>query len=195
MSAGGERVRVRVAGVAVDGSGQHVILLKPLADEEDDGLILPIWIGEQEATSILVAIQGARAPRPLAHDLMRDMLESLDASIDAVEIVRIEDGTFFAEVVLSAPSGVRRLDARPSDAVALASRTDASIWVASAVLEEAGIPDTVTGDDDEDEGAPQEAPAAAAAPAASVSGPDAEARVDEFKRFLDDVDPDDFRDD
>lgn len=191
MSAGRERVRVRVAGVAVDGSGQHVILLKPLADEGDEGLILPIWIGEQEATSILVAIQGARAPRPLAHDLMRDMLDSLGATVDEMEIVRIEDGTFFAEVVLSAPSGVRRLDARPSDAVALASRTEAPIWVATAVLEEAGIPDTVTGDDDDEDHAgdvPTSSPAA-------VSGPDAEARVDEFKRFLDDVDPDDFRDD
>lgn len=187
-------MRVRVAGVAVDGSGQHVILLKPLADEEDEGLILPIWIGEQEATSILVAVQGARAPRPLAHDLMRDMLDSLGATVDEVEIVRIEDGTFFAEVVLSASSGVRRLDARPSDALALASRTEAPIWVSTAVLEEAGIPDTVT-DDDDDDGDDGEEAAGMPTATPAVTAPDAEARVDEFKRFLDDVDPDDFRDD
>ena len=191
MSAGVGRVRVQVAGVAVDGSGQHVILLKPLEDDVEGGRILPIWIGEQEATSILVAIQGARTPRPLAHDLMRDMLETLGADVDAVEVSRIDDGTFYAEIVLTTPSGVRRLDARPSDAVALASRTSAAIWVAEAVLDEAAIPDTVTGDEEADDEQSDAGPGIGPA----VEGPEAEARVDEFKRFLDGVDPEDFRED
>ena len=110
-------------------------------------------------------------PRPLAHDLMRSLLESLDASVAGVAVTRIEDGTFYAEVTLSSPLGDRVVDARPSDAVALASRVGASIWVAEAVLDDAGVPDTVT----------------------EVEGEvDSEERLDEFKRFLEDVDPEDF---
>lgn len=163
-------VQVRVAGVAVDGAGDHVILLKPLDDLPGEGRVLPIWIGSQEATSILIAVEGAQAPRPLAHDLMQAMLTSLGATVARVEITRIEDGTFYAEITIAA-SGTVVLDARPSDAVALASRTGAPIFVADDVLAEAGIVD-ITADEDE---------------------PAAEENVEEFKRFLDSVDPDDFR--
>ncbi|WP_051369605.1 bifunctional nuclease family protein [Phycicoccus elongatus] len=69
-------VQVRAAGVALDQSGQHVILLKPIDELPGEGRILPIWIGAQEATSILIAVEGAATPRPLAHDLMRAMLET-----------------------------------------------------------------------------------------------------------------------
>jgi uncharacterized protein len=172
-------VEVRVAGVALDASGQHVILLKPISDPPGEGRILPIWIGAQEATSILVAVEGADTPRPLAHDLMRTMLETLDAAVERVEVTRIDDGTFYAEITLSTLSGLTRIDARPSDAVALACRVGADIHVAEAVLDEAGIPDTVTGDEEAGDDS-----------AETDAAPD----VDEFKRFLDDVDPDDFRD-
>lgn len=162
-------VQVRVAGVAVDAVGDHVILLKPVDALPGEGRVLPIWIGSQEATSILIAVEGAEAPRPLAHDLMRAMLTALDAKVARVEVTRVEDGTFFAEVTLAA-DGVVTLDARPSDAVALATRTGAPIFVADDVLDEAGIVD-ITADAVED----------------------AEENVEEFKRFLENVDPDDFR--
>ncbi|MEV8272147.1 bifunctional nuclease family protein [Microbacterium sp. NPDC077184] len=168
-------VQVRVAGVALDAAQQHVILLKPLEDLPGEGRILPIWIGAQEATSILVAVEGAPVPRPLAHDLMRDILDTLGATVDRVEVTRIDEGTYYADVVLDTPVGSRVVDARPSDAVALASRTGASIFVADEVLAEAGVIDTVTAEDED--GVPV----------------DAEESVDEFKRFLEDVDPDDFR--
>jgi bifunctional DNase/RNase len=161
-------VQVRVAGVALDGAGQHVILLTPQDDADGDGRVLPIWIGAQEATSILIAVEGAQAPRPLAHDLMRSLLEASGAAVERVDITRIEDGTFYAEVTLRAPSGVHIVDARPSDAVALASRTGAPVFVADDVLEEAGVPGTIVEGSEEQE-------------------------VEEFQRFLDDVDPDDFR--
>jgi len=164
-------VQVRVAGVALDAAGQHVILLKPFdqpAASPDRVRILPIWIGAQEATSILVAVEGVAVPRPLAHDLMRSIVDALGSQVDRVEVTRIVEGTFYAEVTLSSPHGLLRLDARPSDAVALASRTGAQIWVADDVLAEAGIVDILTEED-------------------------AEGGVEEFKRFLDDVDPDDFR--
>jgi bifunctional DNase/RNase len=160
-------VQVRVTGVALDGAGQHVILLKPIDAIPGEGRLLPIWIGAMEATSILIAIQGAEVPRPLAHDLMRSMLESLDARLERVEITRIEDGTFYADITLSSPGGTRTIDGRPSDAVALASRVGAPIWVADDVLDEAGVPDTL-GDADTEE------------------------NLDEFHRFIEDVRPEDF---
>ncbi|MEV4689244.1 bifunctional nuclease family protein [Microbacterium sp. LWH3-1.2] len=160
-------VQVRVAGVALDASGQHVLLLKPVDQIPGDGLVLPIWIGQLEATSILVAVENAEVPRPLAHDLMGLILTALDAAATKVEVTRIEDGTFYAEITLSTALGERVVDARPSDAVALASRVGAPIWVADAVLAEAGVPDVLT-------------------------ETDAAERLDEFKRFLDDVEPEDF---
>lgn len=165
-------IQVRVAGVALDPTGQHVILLKSIDELPGEGRILPIWIGQQEATAILVAVEGAAVPRPLAHDLMRSLLEAADAAVTAVAVTRIDEGTFYAEVTLSSSAGEKLVDARPSDAVALASRAGAPIWVAEAVMDDAAVPDTVT-----------EAEADVAA----------EERLDEFKRFLEDVDPDDFR--
>lgn len=162
-------VQVRVAGVAVDAAGDHVILLKPLDALPGEGRVLPIWIGAQEATSILIAIEGAQSPRPLAHDLMRAIVAATDAAVERVEVTRIESGTFFAEVTLSLAAGTVALDARPSDAVALAARSGAPIFVADDVMDEAGIAD-ITGEDE-----------------------DPEENVEEFRRFLDDVDPDDFR--
>ena len=160
-------VQVRVAGVALDASGQHVLLLKPVDQIPGDGFVLPIWIGQLEATSILVAVENAEVPRPLAHDLMGLILTALDAVAVKVEVTRIEDGTFYAEITLSTALGERIVDARPSDAVALACRVGAPIWVADAVLAEAGVPDVLT-------------------------ETDAAERLDEFKRFLDEVEPEDF---
>lgn len=174
-------VQARVAGVAMDESGQHVLLLAPIDQLPRGGRLLPIWIGPLEATSILVAIEGASTPRPLAHDLMRGLLDNAGATVERIEITRIDDGTYYAEITLVTELGIRAVDARPSDAVALASRVGASIWIADAVMEEAGVPDLldpgVGGDGDDEEGAEEEA----------------EVSVDEFKRFLNDVDPDDFR--
>ena len=165
-------VQVRVAGVALDASGQHVILLKPIDELPGEGRVLPIWIGAQEATAILIAVEGARAPRPLAHDLMRAMLEATDAGVDRIEVTRIDDGTFYAEITLQTPVGVRVLDARPSDAIALASRTGAVVWVADDVMDEAGVPGLIV---------------------EAGEGEDAEENLAEFKEFLEHVDPDDFR--
>ena len=161
-------VQVRVLGLALDEAGQHVLLIKPIGEPTGSGRMLPIWIGALEATSIMVALQGTPVPRPLAHDLMRSLLEGANAQVQSVEVTRIDDGTYYAEITLDTAQGIRIVDARPSDAVALATRVGAPIWVADDVMEEAGVPD-MTEDEDEDE------------------------RVDEFKQFLNDVDPDDFR--
>ncbi|MCW3492111.1 bifunctional nuclease family protein [Microbacterium sp. SSM24] len=160
-------MQVRVAGVALDASGQHVLLLKPIDQLPGDGMVLPIWIGQLEATSILVAVEQAPVPRPLAHDLLRSTIDTLGAELTRVEVTRIDDGTFYAEITLTAGERTVTVDARPSDAVALASRTGAGIWVAEAVMDEAGVPDVLTESD-------------------------ASERLDEFKKFLDDVEPEDF---
>ncbi|WP_295836746.1 bifunctional nuclease family protein [uncultured Microbacterium sp.] len=164
-------IRVQVVGVALDPAQQHVILLKPLDVAVDGERVLPVWIGPQEAMSILVAIEGTGSPRPLAHDLMTAILGELSASVDRVEVTHLAEGTFFARVVLVTPGGPRTFDARPSDAIALAARADAPIWVAEAVFDEAGVPDE----------------AVELEPSAD------EERVEEFRRFLDDVDPEDFQ--
>ncbi|UUT36480.1 bifunctional nuclease family protein [Microbacterium elymi] len=162
-------VQVRVAGVALDTSGQHVILLQPLEAVPAESKLLPIWIGEMEATAIMVAIEGTETPRPLTHDLLRTVLETLGATVERVEITRIDDGTFYAEItVAGGTGGVQRIDARPSDAVALAARTDAPIFVADEVLAAAGVDDVITEAETETE-------------------------VEEFSKFIEEVDPEDFR--
>lgn len=168
---------VHVIGVAIDSSGQRVILLKPKDAEPGEGKILPIWIGEQEATSILVAVEGVHMPRPLAHDLLRSVIDVLGSRVDRVEITSIDNGTFYAVVYLEGADGEHVVDARPSDAIALASRTGVPIHVADGVLEEAGIEDTVTSRPDES-GEPGE--------------DDEEERLEEFRSFLDTVNPEDF---
>lgn len=156
----------------MDSAQQHVILLAPLPGSSvEDGTVLPVWIGPQEAMSILVALEGAATPRPLAHDLMVVMLRQLSASVERVQVTRLTEGTFYAEIHLRTPQGPLIIDARPSDAIALAARTDAPIAVAEAVFAAAGVPEGAVEFD--------------------ARGDDA--RVEEFRRFLDDVDPEDFQ--
>lgn len=166
-------VQVRVIGVALDAARQYVILLRPIAEEEEGARMLPIWIGAQEATSIAIAVEGAEPPRPLAHDLMKTLLETVSAEVERVEVTRIDDGTFYAEITVRLPDSRRVLDARPSDAIALASRVGAPIWVADDVLADAGIPVSAMEFEEDDT-------------------PDEE-KLEEFKRFLDEVDPEDFQ--
>ncbi|HEX6365289.1 MAG TPA: bifunctional nuclease domain-containing protein [Agromyces sp.] len=168
-------VQVRVLGVALDAARQHIVLLKPLLEDPGVGRVLPVWIGAQEATSILIAVEGQQAPRPLSHDLITTLFGTLGAKVERVDVTRIEDGTFFAELTLSTPTGPQILDSRPSDAIALAVRADAPIWVADEVLEEAGIPAEMVDVESDD------------------TAETTEEKLDEFKRFLEDVDPEDFQ--
>jgi bifunctional DNase/RNase len=168
-------VQVRVLGIARDAAQQHIVLLKPMSEDYGEGRVLPIWIGSEEATSILIAVSGTSAPRPLSHDLMTTLLKKLDTRLERVVVTRIEQGTFYAEIGLSGPAGAPVIDARPSDAIALAVRTGAPVFVVDEVLDEAGIPDSaVAMPSDEDD-------------------VDDEQKLNEFKRFLDDVDPEDFQ--
>lgn len=163
-------VPVRIASLAVDPrSSQPVIVLRPLEDPDGEGRLLPIWIGQPEATAILLALEGAQLPRPLTHDLMKGVIESLDAYVDRVEITRVDGGTFYAAVVLRAEERTVVVDARPSDSIALAIRMGAPIFVAETVLAEAAIAEE------------------------SVAAVDEEAALEEFREFIENVNPEDFQ--
>ena len=124
---------VEVVGVRVEmPSNQPIVLLRELAGER----YLPIWIGAVEATAIAFAQQGGVPPRPLTHDLLKDVLESTGNELTEVRITEVKDGVFYALLVFA--SGVE-VSARPSDSIALALRTGARIYCAEDVLAEAGL--------------------------------------------------------
>ena len=122
-----------VVGVRVEmPSNQPIVLLKESGGER----YLPIWIGAGEATAIAFAQQGVVPPRPLTHDLIRDLLEAAGQQLTQVRITALRDGVFYAEMVFA--SGLE-VSARPSDAIAVALRTGTPIFGADEVLDEAGI--------------------------------------------------------
>jgi bifunctional DNase/RNase len=154
-------IPVRIHSLGLDqSSDQPVILLK-----EEEGLrILPIWIGHPEATAILIAIEGIVPPRPMTHDLLLSALTAGGLVLERVEITRLEEGTFFAALVLRGEERTLAVDARPSDSLALAVRAGCPVLVAEEVLDQAGI----------------------------VPDEEAEEEVERFRDFLDTVDPEDF---
>ena len=113
-------------------SNQPIVLLREVTGER----YLPIWIGAVEATAIAFAQQGVVPPRPLTHDLMKDLLDALGQELAEVQITDMKDGVFFATLVLG--SGVE-IGARPSDSIALALRTGSRIVCAEDVLDEVGL--------------------------------------------------------
>lgn len=125
---------MEVVGVRVEmPSNQPIVLLK----ESDGERYLPIWIGAVEATAIALAQQGMVPARPLTHDLFRDVLDALDATLSTVNITELRDGIFYAELVFS--NGVE-VSARPSDSIALALRMGAAIYANEGIIDEAGVP-------------------------------------------------------
>ena len=124
---------VDVIGVRVEASSnQPIVLLR----ESSGDRYLPIWIGAVEATAIAFAQQGVVPPRPLTHDLMRDLLAATGNDLSEVRITEMKDGIYYAVLVFS--SGVE-VSARPSDSIALALRTGSRIVCAEGILEEAGL--------------------------------------------------------
>ncbi|NIB98398.1 bifunctional nuclease family protein [Halobacterium sp. R2-5] len=121
---------VRVAGTP-DGPLPVV-----LVGVDDAGDVLPIFVGFDEATSIVRGLDAADIGRPLTHDLTLDLVEELGGRIERVEVSRVEDGTYYADLHVQTPRGGEVVDARPSDSLALAARTDAPIEVDEAVFED-----------------------------------------------------------
>jgi bifunctional DNase/RNase len=114
---------------------QRVVILK----EKLAKRYLPIWIGPAEADAIAVKLQGVTVPRPLTHDLLNSVIDSLKASIDSIIVSDLKSDTFYAKIILNVNGQQIEIDSRPSDALALAVRTDAPIFAEEAVLDKAGI--------------------------------------------------------
>jgi bifunctional DNase/RNase len=154
-------VELSLVGVRVElPSNQPIVLLK----ESGGDRYLPIWIGAVEATAIAFALQGIQTPRPMTHDLMRDLLGNAGVAVERIVINELVDQTFFALIRMTSGGETKEVSSRPSDAIALAVRINAPIYAADEVLDQAGIE---LKDDEETE-------------------------VEKFREFLDQVSPEDF---
>jgi bifunctional DNase/RNase len=159
-------IPVEVVGVRVEmPSNQPIVLLK----EVDGARFLPIWVGAVEATAIAFAQQGVIPPRPLTHDLMKDLLEKLGGTLHEVHLTELRDGVFYADLVLKNAQLLEVvISARPSDAIALALRTKSAILASEELLTQAGIE------------IPEE------------ESSHANEEVERFREFLDQINPEDF---
>jgi bifunctional DNase/RNase len=160
----GDIERVTVYGVSFDvANKQPIVLLKV----EGKNQFLPIWIGQPEAAAILMKLQRAELPRPMTHDLLAAVIEHLSATVSAVVVTELRENTFYAVIRLDSHGEELQLDSRPSDAIALAVRTDTPIYVSAELLSTHAIEFDQEVDDIED-------------------------IVNEFRVFLDEVSPQDF---
>ena len=130
-------VTMEIFGLALDENNKSpIIILKG----EEGGRVLPIWIGAMEAMAISMALKKVPFPRPMTHDLLFNAIRDLGGTVARVEITDIEEGTFYAEIVVDIEGGTRRIDSRPSDAIALAVRAECPILAGEEVLDAAGVP-------------------------------------------------------
>ena len=164
---------MEVIGVRVEmPSNQPIVLLR----EIDGTRFLPIWVGAVEATAIAFAQQGLEPPRPLTHDLMASLFEKFDASLVAVHVNELRDGVFYSTLQMrDSLANLVQLSARPSDAIALALRTQSNILASSDLLDIAGIeiPEGAVVDEGD-------------------SG-DQTVELEAFREFLEGINPDDFK--
>ncbi|MGF1601355.1 MAG: bifunctional nuclease family protein [Thermosynechococcaceae cyanobacterium] len=155
-------IEMHVAGIALDASSRlPIVLLKDGTGRR----ALPIWIGQTEARSILSALENQRPQRPMTHDLMANCFMEWELEITRVVIHSLEDSTYYAVLTMEQGGITKEIDARPSDAIALALRMDTPIWVLEEVVAEASMPVDQEADDQEQE---------------------------EFREFLENIQPGDF---
>ena len=143
-----------------------------LQETDGEGRTLPIFIGNPEATAIAYALQGVEMPRPLTHDLVKDMLTALQIRVEQVIITELRSSTYYAELHLRRGEELTVVSSRPSDAVAVAVRTETPMFVADGSIESEGIILALDGEEEGDD-VPEEL-------------------VGEFRQFLDSVRPEDF---
>ena len=160
-------------------SSRHVVILKETGRDR----YLPIWIGPWEASAIAMRLQGLTPERPLTHDLFASALEAVDARVSKVVISDLADETFHARLYVEREGRIGEVDARPSDALALAVRVGAPIFAAPSVLDQAGLgADGALGEEGDEAGSPLE----------SIGEGVVDPRLDVFRDFVNslDVDPD-----
>lgn len=157
-----EPVRMELVGVRIElPTNTPILLLR----EASGTRFLPIWIGANEATAIALALEGIEPQRPLTHDLLKLVTEELGATVDRVVVTDLEDGTFYADLVMNRDGEEVTVSSRPSDAIALAARTKSPLFAASDVIDQAGV--EIRDDGQEEE-------------------------IERFREFLDEIAPEDF---
>lgn len=130
-------IEMKVAGIALDAvTRSPIVLLKDAAARR----ALPIYIGQDQAKAIIGALENQPPPRPLTHDLMVNLLDAWDMTLERIVIHSLQDNTFYAILTISHEETKKEIDARPSDAIALALRTNSPIWVMEEVIADASIP-------------------------------------------------------
>ncbi|HEY9867112.1 MULTISPECIES: bifunctional nuclease family protein [Planktothrix] len=130
-------IEMKVAGIALDAATRSPIILLRDAVERR---ALPIYVGQDQAKSILGALENHKPPRPLTHDLFVNLLETWDMTLEKIIIHSLQDSTFYAVLIVRQGEIRKEIDARPSDAIAIALRTDSPIWVMEEVIADASIP-------------------------------------------------------
>ena len=158
--------RYVIAALAQEGFAVRGLTRDPAAALEKDGdRYLPIWINTPEATAIALGHDGIRPERPLTHDLLTSLIEELGAQVSEVVVTELRGGTFYADLRLKVGDEIHSISSRPSDAVAIAVRTDAPVFASRDLLDEAGV--HIRDEEDEDE-------------------------IAKFREFLDRIEPEDF---
>jgi bifunctional DNase/RNase len=156
-------LEMKVKGLALDPStNTPIVVLEDLEEER----ALPIWVGIFEANAIALEMENVPTPRPMTHDLIKNILDGIHAEVNRIVVNDLQDNTFFALIFLSLNGNEVTIDSRPSDAIALALRVDAPIFVAKKVLDEARLVDLVDSEQIEDK--------------------------EQWKEWLDDLRPEDF---
>ena len=161
-------VEMELLGVRLELPANAPVVL--LREQQGERRVLPIYIGPEEARAIALALEGVSTPRPMTHDLMRDVLNAIDVRVVSITVTELRESTFFAELELLIDGRTVRVSSRPSDAVALAVRVDAPIFASEEVLADAAMPAPEEPEDEEQQ----------------------EEVVDQFREFLDQVNPEDF---
>ena len=149
-------------------SSSPIALLREVGGERR---VLPIFIGAPEATAIAFALEEVVTARPMTHDLFRNVLDDLGVSLEKITVTDLRDGVFHAELELNARDGVHTISSRPSDALALAARTGSPIYATEVLLDQAGYTEDPDAEDD---------------------GAEETEVVEQFKEFIDSVNPEDF---
>lgn len=182
-------IEVFVSRLGLDStSNSYVVVLQ----EKDGTRLLPIWIGQPEADSIVKHIHHVKSPRPIAHDLVQSLILGMGAHLIGANITRVEDRTYYAELLLQHDGSIVKIDARPSDSIAIALRLGAPIKAAESLLIEPGD-DAAT---EEDSTADDESSSGSAHSGGGTSaGPQHEAEElssEQLKRYLEALRPEDF---
>ncbi len=130
-------VEVEIAGIAIDKSSNSPVVL--LRDIDEKNRILPIWIGPYEAEAISQGLRGEKYKRPLTHDLILSILRGLKVNISEVVVSSLKDDTYYAEIYLKRGNSIFKIDSRPSDSLALASKNSIPIYIEDEVMQKGSI--------------------------------------------------------